>query len=282
MISETYTLREAARLLGVSLPTLRRRVVRGEIPAVMTPGPFGERWEISRDLVFNLLETGEAGQVKRVKSPSEAIEAPQDESDEVSEALQVKWVKSRSEAGEALQNGTREAGEALQNGTREAGEAPSANWSEAAQTKRVKRPEAGEALQDGTYEVGEAPSVKWVEAGLTTQDGPLMKALEMLQEQGEEVRRLERQGVALQYELSSYRRALAESAESLAEKDALRKQIESESLRAESLALENAKLREIFEAEKASLTEEVRLSKSRVDWLEKRVPRWVRSLFRAG
>lgn len=256
MISETYTLREAARLLGVSLPTLRRRVVRGEIPAVMTPGPFGERWEISRDLVFNLLETGEAGQVKRVKSPSEAIEAPQDESDEVSEALQ--------------------------NGTREAGEAPSANWSEAAQTKRVKRPEAGEALQDGTYEVGEAPSVKWVEAGLTTQDGPLMKALEMLQEQGEEVRRLERQGVALQYELSSYRRALAESAESLAEKDALRKQIESESLRAESLALENAKLREIFEAEKASLTEEVRLSKSRVDWLEKRVPRWVRSLFRAG
>ena len=271
MISETYTLREAARLLGVSLPTLRRRVVRGEIPAMMTPGPFGERWEISRDLVFNLLETGEAGQVKRVKSPSEAIEAPQDESDEVSEALQVKWVKSRSEAGEALQNGTREAGEA-----------PSANWSEAAQTKRVKRPEAGEALQDGTYEVGEAPSVKWVEAGLTTQDGPLMKALEMLQEQGEEVRRLERQGVALQYELSSYRRALAESAESLAEKDALRKQIESESLRAESLALENAKLREIFEAEKASLTEEVRLSKSRVDWLEKRVPRWVRSLFRAG
>ena len=166
--------------------------------------------------------------------------------------------------------------------SREAGEAPSANWSEAAQTKRVKRPEAGEALQDGTYEVGEAPSVKWVEAGLTTQDGPLMKALEMLQEQGEEVRRLERQGVALQYELSSYRRALAESAESLAEKDALRKQIESESLRAESLALENAKLREIFEAEKASLTEEVRLSKSRVDWLEKRVPRWVRSLFRAG
>jgi excisionase family DNA binding protein len=270
LISETYTLREAARLLGVSLPTLRRRVVRGEIPAVMTPGPFGERWEICRDLVFNLLETGEAGQVKRVKSPSEAGEAPQDESDEVGEAPQMKWLKPP------------ESGEALQDGTYEASEAPSAKWAEAGRAKRVKPPEAGEALQDGTYEVGEAPSVKWLEAGRTTQDGPLMKALEMLQEQGEEVRRLERQGVALQYELSSYRRALAESAESLAERDALRKQIESESLRAESQALENAKLREIFEAEKASLTEEVRLSKSRVDWLEKRVPRWVRSLFRAG
>ena len=270
MISETYTLREAARLLGVSLPTLRRRVVRGEIPAVMTPGPFGERWEISRDLVFNLLETGEAGQVKRVKPRSEAGEAPPDESDEVSEAPQMKRVKPP------------EAGEALQDGTYEVGEAPSAKWAEAGHAKRVKPPEASEVLQDGTYEVGEAPSVKWLEAGRTTQDGPLMKALEMLQEQSEEVRRLERQGVALQYELSSYRRALAESAESLAERDALRKQIESESLRAESLTLENAKLREIFEAEKASLTEEVRLSKSRVDWLEKRVPRWVRSLFRAG
>lgn len=270
MISETYTLREAARLLGVSLPTLRRRVVRGEIPAVMTPGPFGERWEISRDLVFNLLETGEVGQVKRVKSPSEAGEAAQDESDQVGEAPRMKWEKSP------------EAVEALQDQAYEAGEAHSTKWAEAGHAKRVKPPEAGEALQDGTYEVGEAPSVKWLEAGRTTQDGPLMKALEMLQEQGEEVRRLERQGVALQYELSSYRRALAESAESLAERDALRKQIESESLRAESLALENAKLREIFEAEKASLTEEVRLSKSRVDWLEKRVPRWVRSLFRAG
>lgn len=41
-----HPLREAARILGVSVPTLRRRIRAGELQAVLRPGPFGEQWEV--------------------------------------------------------------------------------------------------------------------------------------------------------------------------------------------------------------------------------------------
>lgn len=211
-MTATLTLREAARILGVSLATLRRRVMSGEIPAVMTPGPFGERWEIAREVVFEVLE---AGSVKRVKSP--------------------------------------EVGEAVQEDKNEMGGVP---WMETPEVGPWSGSEAG----------GPQPSK------VMDSDGALIRALEMLERSNEEVRRLERQSVAFQYELSGYRRALTENAESL--KDQLSQ--------AEALAQENARKMAQFEAEKVDLLEKLRLSQTRVEWFEQRVPRWIRTLFRAG
>lgn len=47
------------------------------------------------------------------------------------------------------------------------------------------------------------------------------------------------------------------------------------------LAEENRRRQELWEAEKQQLISEIRSSQERVNWLEKRVPRWVRGLFGA-
>ena len=47
------------------------------------------------------------------------------------------------------------------------------------------------------------------------------------------------------------------------------------------LAEENRRCQERWEAEKEQLLSEIRMSQERVNWLEKRVPRWVRGLFGA-
>lgn len=47
------------------------------------------------------------------------------------------------------------------------------------------------------------------------------------------------------------------------------------------LAEENRRRQELWEAEKERLISEIRTSQERVNWLEKRVPRWVRGLFGA-
>jgi len=47
------------------------------------------------------------------------------------------------------------------------------------------------------------------------------------------------------------------------------------------LAEENRRHQELWEAEKEQLLSELRTHKERVNWLEKRVPRWVRGLFGA-
>lgn len=47
------------------------------------------------------------------------------------------------------------------------------------------------------------------------------------------------------------------------------------------LAEENRRRQELWEAEKQQLIAEMRTSQERVNWLEKRVPRWVRGIFGA-
>lgn len=47
MDDHRLTLREAARRLGVSVPTLRRRIRRGELSAVRVPGRYGEQLEVT-------------------------------------------------------------------------------------------------------------------------------------------------------------------------------------------------------------------------------------------
>lgn len=99
-------------------------------------------------------------------------------------------------------------------------------------------------------------------------------ALESTRRAEERADRAERQMEALSGQLIQYQRALQERAESLAEKEAIAKQ-------AELLAEENAQKLSIYEQEKQQWTLELETAKSRINWLERKVPRWVRGLFGA-
>lgn len=88
------------------------------------------------------------------------------------------------------------------------------------------------------------------------------------------VERAQLQVEAMRYELNNTRRVLTEQAESLAEKEARARE-------AELLREENQKNQALWEAEKAQLVSEVTHHRERVNWLEKRVPGWVRGLFGA-
>jgi len=104
----------------------------------------------------------------------------------------------------------------------------------------------------------------------------------------------ERSKIALEVQLNQYQRVLSENAESLAEERALRLswQARSEELKSlveapsvseaeEELRRYNESQRLLWESEKAELLQSVEAHKRRVEWLEKRVPRWVRGLFGA-
>lgn len=94
----------------------------------------------------------------------------------------------------------------------------------------------------------------------------------------------ERSKVVLESQLAQYQRVLSEHAESLAEERALRLTFQARSgvsPEADGLREENLRNQELWQAEKAQLVSELVHHQERVNWLEKRVPRWVRGLFGA-
>jgi excisionase family DNA binding protein len=103
----------------------------------------------------------------------------------------------------------------------------------------------------------------------------IRQALENARRAEERAERAERQMKALGGQLIQYQQVLQERAESLFEKEARVKQ-------AELLERENAERLSLYEQEKQQWALEVETAKSRVNWLEKRVPKWVRGLFGAG
>lgn len=121
----------------------------------------------------------------------------------------------------------------------------------------------------------------------------LQEAQEQRHRSLEAMRQLERQTMAMQWELTGYRRALSENAESLAEQAARSRQLEQQlelvQLRAEQtqtekdlLAEDNQRQKEEFEREKAALTEGLKTSPPRASWLKQNTPAWVRRLLGAG
>jgi excisionase family DNA binding protein len=284
-MAQTYTLRQAAQLLGISLPTLRRRVTRGEIIAHMTPGPYGERWEIERELVLNLLEAGEAPQ-DPTDEPPEAVDQDDEAlhlADELgSEAPHEKSTDALSNR-EALREHRQNRTDPLHAYSRIRREAPEA-LREQSEAPQGCRPEVGKAPSEDPNEAlhrGAHPNV--------ISDPTLIKVLQMLQEtqqnareSNEEARRLERQSIALQYELQSYRRALGEQAQSLVEKEALLEQTKQQTAQVQDLEELNKRQAEQFQDEKAQLCEQLKLAQNRVEWFEHRVPRWVRKVLRIG
>jgi gamma-glutamyl phosphate reductase len=110
----------------------------------------------------------------------------------------------------------------------------------------------------------------------------LQEAQQNAKESLEEARRYERQSIALQYELHSYRRALSENAQTLVEKQTMADQAEHLAERTRELEEQNKIQLEQFETEKIELYDRLKLSERRIDWLERRVPKWVRKVFGAG
>lgn len=116
----------------------------------------------------------------------------------------------------------------------------------------------------------------------------------------ERAHRAERQADVMRLELMATRNCLTEQAESLHEKEAglrqqdellvknsqLQEQLENERAervrQLEELAAENAARLSLYEQEKQQWALQLETSKTRVNWLEKRVPKWVRGLFGAG
>lgn len=104
----------------------------------------------------------------------------------------------------------------------------------------------------------------------------------------ERAHRAERQADLMRLELLATRNCLTEQAESIFEKAARVKQheemlLESQAQREawERERAENQERLSLYEQEKQQWMLEVETTKSRVNWLEKRVPRWVRGLFGA-
>lgn len=94
--------------------------------------------------------------------------------------------------------------------------------------------------------------------------------------------RSERMVQALRGELARYQLALTERAESIVEREAMAKQMEAQLEAEKSLALENEQRLKEFEETSGQLRERLRRAEGRVEWLEKRIPRWLRKALGAG
>lgn len=112
-------------------------------------------------------------------------------------------------------------------------------------------------------------------AGLRTAQEQTALVLDQLRVAQELRERAERQLELVRGEYRLAQLALTESAESLSQREALWRQSEAE------LKQHNEQQMALWESEKANLVRELETSRKRVDWLEKRVPRWVRGLFGA-
>lgn len=111
-------------------------------------------------------------------------------------------------------------------------------------------------------------------SGLRTAQQQTAEVLQHLRATQEAKERAERQLDLLRGDYRQAQMALAESAESLAEKAVQARQ-------AELLREENLRNQELWQTEKAQLMSELTHHQERVNWLEKRVPRWVRGIFGA-
>lgn len=97
----------------------------------------------------------------------------------------------------------------------------------------------------------------------------------------ERAHRAERQADLMRMELGATRNVLTEQAQSHHERQAELRQLEATQAERDELVAENRRRQELWEAEKAQLVQDLHTHQNRVNWLEKRVPQWVRKVFGA-
>jgi len=130
-------------------------------------------------------------------------------------------------------------------------------------------------MADGRTASADMSTTEMALAGLRTAQEQTALVLDQLRVAQELRERAERQLELVRGEYRLAQLALTESAESLSQREALWRQSEAE------LKQHNEQQMALWEAEKANLVKDLETSRKRVDWLEKRVPRWVRGLFGA-
>lgn len=130
-------------------------------------------------------------------------------------------------------------------------------------------------MADGRTASADMSTTEMALAGLRTAQEQTALVLDQLRVAQELRERAERQLELVRGEYRLAQLALTETAESLSQREALWRQSEAE------LKQHNEQQMALWEAEKANLVKDLETSRKRVDWLEKRVPRWVRGLFGA-
>ena len=66
---ETYSIAEAAELLGLSRKTVRRRIHRGELPAELVDGPYGQQYIIPAEAINTAQQIIDVVKVERTTDP---------------------------------------------------------------------------------------------------------------------------------------------------------------------------------------------------------------------
>ena len=261
---EYISLREAAQLLGISLRAIRGRVKSRNVPLVTVAGKHGDRYVLSREYLPTLGENSDWSASATVPGPA----TPSNSAD---------WTLLRTMSGEGFRapSPPREPTGTVTDTPTASGEAAQRTASETVPDSDGREP--GQTIPYEVHLVALETTRKAIEAA--------QEAHVRADQATMHVQRLERAAWTLQSELTSYRRALAEQAESLAEKEALGRQAEEqralltqlEGERDEALRLidENAQ-------ESQRQQEALRAAESRAAWLEQKVPRWLRKLLGAN
>jgi len=66
---ETYSIAEAAELLGLSRKTVRRRIHKGELPAAKEDGPYGPEYRIPAEAINTAQQIIDVVKVERTTDP---------------------------------------------------------------------------------------------------------------------------------------------------------------------------------------------------------------------
>lgn len=242
---KNYTLKQAAKRLGISPSTLRRRVREGYLPAEKLATKFGTKWVIPREAVEQLQSLN-------------TLPGAWSDSDEHHKSAEATSMEPVGATG--LPDGV--PGVPIV----ESLEPPGSTFG---------APEATPGLFGATS----APS------RLEGAPEPLLESLRLCQNlqaahQDAEARaaRAERQALLLQVELRRSQLALTEHAESLHEKRAEARCQALQEARAD-LEQHNLKQVEAFESERSQLTEQLREARTELEQLKQRQRPWWSRLF---
>lgn len=274
---EYISLREAAQVLGITLRAVRGRVKSRNIPLVTVTGKHGDRYVLLREHLSSLGEVS----ADEVWSESGTVPDPGESS------ARGDWTLFKTVPGEGYKTSRPPQGHDADTVPGNGDQTVSGDGDS---TPSDTVPGDGHARSAP----GQTIPVQVHLAALETTRQAIESAREAHARADQAVlhaQQLERATWSLQSELSNYRRALTDQAESLAEREALNRQAAAqqallaqlETQREEALELlaEKARQDEEKEQETQRLAEALRQAESRVSWLEQKVPGWLRKMLGA-
>jgi len=101
--AESYSIAEAAKLLGLSRKTVRRRIHNGELPAKLEDGPYGPEYRIPAEAINTAQEIIDVVRVERPTDPWTLAMVIVQALEERDRGLQEEIVQLRQEVTELTQ-----------------------------------------------------------------------------------------------------------------------------------------------------------------------------------